>query len=174
MIPTPARRGWVAAAAEAYRADVEPELYTRWVQWAAVSPMMRLHGLGRREPTAYPEPFRSAAIAAFRLRRALVGYLASSYRDGTAAGYPLARPMPLAFPADPALSAVHEQYLLGPDVLVAPLLRPGGKGRVSLPPGEWRNLFDGTPELGPGGLSRTYPIDSFPAYVRTGSPLLIP
>ena len=152
-------------------ADVEPELYARWVQWAAVSPLMRLHGLGLREPTAYPEPHRSAAIAAFRLRRKLVGYLAESYRAGTPAGYPLARPMPLAFPADPALSAVHEQYLLGPDVLVAPLLRAGGVGRVALPAGEWRNLFDGAPERGPGWLFRTYPVDSFPAYVRSGSAL---
>ncbi len=66
------------------------------------TPFMRLHGLGLREPTAYAEPYRGAAIAAFRLRRRLMPYLIESYPAGLAHGLPLLRPMPVQFPDDRA------------------------------------------------------------------------
>ncbi|TDC75067.1 glycoside hydrolase family 31 protein [Streptomyces hainanensis] len=142
-------------------ADVDPELYGRWAQWAAFSPIMRFHGMGRREPTAYPEPYRSAAIAACRLRHRLVRYIADA-----ADGLPLMRPMPLAFPGDREARDADLQYLLGPDVLVAPLLAPGGRRALYLPSGEWVGLL-GCPTLaGPGWHEVGCAPDEFPAFVR--------
>ncbi len=152
-----------------FTAEVEPALYTRWVQWGAVTPFMRLHGLGLREPTAYPEPFRSAAIAAFRLRRRIAGPLAAAYRAGLAHGLPLLRPMPLQLPDDRAARDADLQYFLGPDVVVAPLLARSGSHTFYLPDGQWRNMFDGSGETGTGWLHRTFPQASFPAYARVGS-----
>lgn len=144
------------------RADVEPELYGRWAQFAAFSPLMRFHGTGRREPTAYPEPARGAAIAACRLRRQLQRYLTEAARDEL----PLLRPMPLAFPGDRAARDATLQYLLGPHLLVAPLLAPGGRRELYVPPGEWEPLLGAPPLTGPGWREVTCGPRQFPAYVR--------
>lgn len=102
-------------------ADVDPELYGRWAQWAALSPVARFHGLGRREPTAYPEPWRSAAIEALRPRRRLLPFLRAALDDARATGMPVMRPPILTHPEDAdARLASATQYTLGPDVLVAP------------------------------------------------------
>ncbi|WP_158674711.1 glycoside hydrolase family 31 protein [Streptomyces hoynatensis] len=141
--------------------DVEPELYGRWAQWAAFSPIMRFHGVGRREPTAYPEPVRSAAIAACRLRRRMRGYLAEAAR-----GAALMRPMPLACPGDRAARDAELQYLFGPDVLVAPILERGGRRRLYVPEGEWLPLLGCPPQSGPGWREVVCGPDQFPAFVR--------
>ncbi|MDT0308847.1 glycoside hydrolase family 31 protein [Streptomyces sp. DSM 44917] len=145
-------------------ADVEPELYGRWAQWAAFSPLMRFHGVGRREPTAYPEPYRSAALDACRLRRRMRRYAAGSAADGL----PLMRPMPLALPGDRAARAAGLQYFFGPDVLVAPVLEPGGRCALYVPEGEWTPLLGCPPLTGPGWHEVTCGPGEFPAYVRAG------
>jgi len=153
-------------------ADVDPELYARWVQWGALTPMMRLHGLGYREPTSYPEPYRSAALGAFALRRRLVPHLAAAYPAGLRSGFPLLRPMALAFPHDPVAKTAELQYLLGPDILVAPVVTPGGRRTLYVPPGEWVNLFDDHRVHGPGWVDHQFDVDSFPGYARAESPLI--
>ena len=154
-----------------FTADVDPELYTRWVQWGAATPFMRLHWLGLREPTAYAEPYRSAAIAAFHLRRRLVPYLVQAYPSGLAEGLPLLRPMPVQLPGDRAARDADLQYFLGPDLLVAPLLQSGGVRQCYLPAGEWLNLFDGTAPSGEGWTRLELPSTSFPAFARADSPV---
>ncbi|WP_049572632.1 glycoside hydrolase family 31 protein [Streptomyces sp. SBT349] len=142
--------------------DVEPELYGRWAQWAAFSPIMRFHGTGRREPTAYPEPARGAAIAACRLRHLMRRYIASV----ATGGLPLMRPMPLAYPGDRAARDADLQYLFGPDVLVAPVLEPGGCRRLYVPEGVWEPLLCAAPIEGPGWREIRCAPEEFPAYVR--------
>jgi alpha-D-xyloside xylohydrolase len=152
-----------------FTAEVDPELYARWVQWGSVTPFMRLHGLGLREPTAYPDPFREAAIDAFRLRRRLMDYLWHSYREGLRDGLPLLRPMVLQMPEDRAARDADLQYFLGPDVLVAPILQPGGRREFYLPRGQWVNIFDRSQCTGDGWTPACFPIGSFPAFARVGS-----
>ncbi|MGP3969900.1 glycoside hydrolase family 31 protein [Streptomyces sp. 6N223] len=147
---------------DAVTADVEPELYGRWAQWAAFSPITRFHGTGRREPTAYPEPARSAAVAACRLRRRLRRHIA----EAAAGPLPLMRAMPLAYPGDRQARDAELQYLLGPDILVAPILQPGGHRAFYAPPGEWTPLLGCPPVTGPGWREVRCAPDQFPAYVR--------
>ncbi|TQS46286.1 glycoside hydrolase family 31 protein [Cryptosporangium phraense] len=152
---------------DAVEADVEPELYARWAQWGALSPIMRFHGVGRREPTAYPEPARSVAVAACRLRKALQPYLVSVAASASADGSPMMRPMVLAYPGDRAGRDAELQYLLGPDLLVAPLLEPGGTREVWFPPGEWVPVWGAS--AGSGWATIRCEIDQFPVYARAGS-----
>ncbi|WP_326595504.1 glycoside hydrolase family 31 protein [Streptomyces sp. NBC_01803] len=151
-----------AMTPDAVFADVEPELYARWAQWAAFTPIMRFHGVGRREPTAYPEPARGAAIAACRLRARMRGYIA----EAAAGGMPLMRPMPLAFPDDRAARDADLQYMFGDDVLVAPVIEPDGRRLLYVPAGEWTPLVGCPPLSGPGWREVQCAPDEFPAFVR--------
>jgi alpha-D-xyloside xylohydrolase len=153
-------------------ADVEPELYARWAQWGAFTPIMRFHGVGRREPTGYPEPSRSVVIAACQLRKRLQPYLIRAAAEASRTGLPMMRPMVLAYPGERAARDAELQYLLGPDVLVAPLLEPGGERQVWVPPGEWRPLWGAEPLRGPGWVGVRCSLEAFPAYVREGAVVL--
>ncbi|MDT0266465.1 glycoside hydrolase family 31 protein [Streptomyces sp. DSM 44915] len=151
---------------DAVHADVDPELYGRWAQWAAFSPLTRFHGVGRREPTAYPAPYGPAAVAACRLRHRLRRYVAGAAERSAAEGLPLMRPMPLAYPGDRSARDAWSQYLLGPDVLVAPLLEPGGRRTLWVPAGEWHGLLGCPPLTGPGWHEVACEPDQYPAFVR--------
>ncbi|GAA4693265.1 hypothetical protein GCM10023215_33110 [Pseudonocardia yuanmonensis] len=146
--------------------DVEPELYVRWTQWAAFSPIMRFHGVGAREPTAYPSPHREAALAACALRGELRPRLVAATREAAESGTPVIRPMVLAYPGDRAARDADLQYLLGPDVLVAPLLEPGGRRLLWVPPGDWRPLCGAAPVSGPGWREVSCDLGAFPAWAR--------
>lgn len=124
----------------AFAAEVEPELYGRWAQFSALSPVTRFHGLGMREPTAYPQPWRGAAIDALRLRRSLLPDLRRALHQAHETGVPVMRPMVL-MTDDFQGRAADQQFFLGEDVLVAPILHRGGRVRMWLPEGEWRPLL---------------------------------
>ena len=100
-----------------YTADVDPELFGRWAQWAAFSPVTRFHGTGRREPTAYPEPWRSAAIKALQRRRDIEPLLRAALTEAQRTGMPLMRPTALTHPHDPTARRCWHQYQLGPSNL---------------------------------------------------------
>jgi alpha-D-xyloside xylohydrolase len=128
-----------------FTADVEPELFGRWAQFAALSPVARFHGVGLREPTAYPSPWREAAIEALRMRRTLLPHLKRALAQSHEVGLPVMRPMVL-MTDDPHGRAADEQYFLGDEILVAPILARGGHARVWLPEGSWQPLV-GTPAV---------------------------
>jgi alpha-D-xyloside xylohydrolase len=151
----------------ALTADVDPELFGRWAQWGALSPMCRFHGTARREPWAYPDPWGSAAVAALRLRARLRGYLARAAEEAATIGTPMLRPLPLTHPHDPAARGAGLQHLLGPDVLVAPILAPGGERTLWVPPGRWDPLLGLAPVEGPAFVTVRCAPDQFPAWSRT-------
>jgi alpha-D-xyloside xylohydrolase len=149
------------------RADVDAELYVRWSQFGALSPNFRYHGTSRREPTAYAEPARTHAIEACRLRSRLRPYLEQLAREAVTTGMPLMQPMPLAYPRVRAARDVL-QYLLGPKILVAPILEPGGRRLVWAPPGRWTPLLAPEPIEGPGFVEVQCSLAEFPAWMRQG------
>jgi alpha-D-xyloside xylohydrolase len=77
--------------------------------------------------------------------------------------------MVLAFPEDKASWAFEEQYMLGPSLLVAPILQPGGSVEVYLPDGTWYDLNTGE-ELAGGRviLYEGVPLDKMPMFGRKG------
>jgi alpha-D-xyloside xylohydrolase len=147
-------------------AEVDPELYVRWTQLAALLPLMRFHGVGAREPTAYPEPARSAAIAACQFRKRLQDYVITVARAASETGTPMMRPMVLALPGDRAARDADLQYLLGPDVLVAPILAPGGARSCWIPPGQWEPMYGSDTVTGPGWTTVRCELDQYPVWRR--------
>lgn len=155
-----------------FTADVEPELFARWAQWGALSPLMRFHGSGRREPWAYPGAYGEAAVQACWLRKALAAYLGRAAAEANTFGIPMMRPMPLACPDQRAARDAGLQYLLGPDLLVAPVLARGGRVQLWVPPGEWIGVA-GAPALsGPGWVSVQLALATPPAWSRAGVSVL--
>ncbi|MGQ0575719.1 MAG: TIM-barrel domain-containing protein [Pseudonocardia sp.] len=150
------------------------ELWSRWVQLGALSPLMRDHLGAQADPVdAHTDAVTLATFRGYaRLHRALVPYLHGLAREAHETGMPLMRPVWLAAPDDPLAWAATDQYLLGPDLLVAPVLTPGTTERaVYLPPGTWRDYWTGATTTGPGRVVVDAPAQHIPLLVRTGSPL---
>ena len=156
-------------ASEAYR-----ELYTRWFQLGAFSPVFRSHGTDTpREPWHFGPPSHPAWRSLVRfaeLRYRLLPYLYTLASRVTREHDTMMRALVLDFPDDPRARDVQDQYLLGPAVLVSPVTEPGVTSRpVYLPEGRWYDFWTGAPVDGGRTIDAPAPYDSMPLHVRAGS-----
>jgi hypothetical protein len=105
------------------------EATTRWVQFGALSPVLRLHsarsGSLDRRPWAYKPVYEEAMRAAFALRAELFPYIYSMARKCHTEMLPLCRPMYIDWPEEEAAYENPQQYMLGDSLLVAPITSPG-------------------------------------------------
>ncbi|MFF0013679.1 alpha-xylosidase [Streptomyces sp. NPDC005374] len=148
----------------------DPELFVRWAQFGLLSPLSRFHGMTSRLPWDFGEEAYTAVLHAARLRTSLLPYVRSAAADAVRTGEPLARPMALDHPGRPDAHAADLQYLLGPDLLVAPLYAPGGRRQVWFPPGRWRPYDGGRdPVTGPRWQHVELPLATAPLWVRAGA-----
>ncbi|HEY8912473.1 glycoside hydrolase family 31 protein [Lacisediminihabitans sp.] len=164
------------------------ELYVRWFQYGAFSPIFRAHG--HREPRgefvvghtggpneiwAYGPEVEPILEAHIRLRERLRPYLHSQFRTAAETGLPIMRPVLLEFPLDDQAWLVDDAFLLGPDLLVAPVLQAGARERtVYFPAGaDWTDVATG--ERYSGGTSHTVaaPIERIPLFTRDDAHLPI-
>ena len=158
--------------------DVSPELFTRWVQWGALSPVLRTHAVknvrAERRLWAYPpEPF-AAMRRAYRLRYRLAPALYTAARRAYDTGVSPLRPLYYDWPWLDDAYADRAEYLVGDGLLAAPVVRPmaeAGVGGLSLrevwlPPGRWTEWDTGAVLDGPAVLRRTCALDETPLYLR--------
>ena len=153
------------------------ELYIRWFQFGAMLPVFRSHGTDTpREPWQFGEE-DSPEYACIRdmidLRYRLLPYLYSTAAQACREGLPMIRAMLTAFPDEPELAPVHDQYMLGDALLVKPVTKPakagGKKTEVILPSGGWYNLFSMQYYEGGRKIVEFTPLHRFPVFVRAGS-----
>lgn len=171
------------------------ELLIRWFQWGVFTPILRMHGY--RDPMIDPEiayrdgiaqcntgsgnelwSFGPAVyevlLAYLRVRECLRPYVLAQMEKAHEDGTPLVRPMFYEFPNQPDCWQVEDQYMFGPDLLIAPVLNEGQNDRsILLPEGVvWVDAFTG--EALPGGRSvrRETSLKTIPVFVRQGSPAL--
>jgi alpha-D-xyloside xylohydrolase len=106
--------------------------------------------------------------ALVELRTRLTPYLLEQMDHATATGIPPMRPLFLEFPADPTAWEVEDQFLLGPDILVAPVTELGARKRqVYLPAGaEWTHTDTGCRYTGGDHVVVDAPLDRIPLFVR--------
>lgn len=153
----------------------DPENYARWVEFAALVPIMRVHGgrNQRRQPWVYGPIAEVAARKAIDLRYKLLPYIYSYERLNTEGEVGLVRPLFWEFPSDPGSATVDTEWMFGDALLAAPIVAPDATSKtVYLPPGKWFDYWTGRPFA--GGTSIQLPIDSatwkdIPLYVRSGS-----
>lgn len=147
----------------------ELELYLRWMQMAMLSSHTRFHGIGPREPWVFGDEAVEMAVRFGALRERLRPYLLSCSDEAAATGCPVLRPLGLEFPDDRGSLSVETSYLLGPGLLVCPVLEPGGRVEVYVPPGRWTDHFTGAVFEGPRWLPpEVVPIERLPLLVREG------
>ena len=164
------------------------ELYVRWFQFATFCPVMRAHGHreprdaffvghtgGPNEVWAYGEQVEHILVEAIRLRERLRPYIDEHLRGCTTSGLPLLRPLLLEFPDDDTAWLVDDQFMFGPDLLVAPVAEKGALARsVYLPLGaSWRDPY--TDEVFAGGSTAVVaaPIERIPVFLRADATLPI-
>jgi alpha-D-xyloside xylohydrolase len=144
----------------------DPELYVRWSQAAIFASHLRFHGTSPREPWAFGDDAEAVVRRWLELRYRLIPYLESCLEEAERTGMPVMRAMPLAFPAEPEAWAFDTQFMFGPELLIAPILRPGGQVRLYLPHGQWRDFFSGESFDGSRSLELDYPLERLPVFVR--------
>lgn len=129
------------------------ELLKRWIEWSAFTPVFRTHEGLRPDLNVqvYDTPELRAFFAHFaKTHQQLVPYLDFCLREAAEKGHPMVRPLYLHYPGDPNVLGLNEQYLLGPDLLVAPVVRKKQKSvKAYLPEGRWKHFWSG--ELYEGG-----------------------
>jgi alpha-D-xyloside xylohydrolase len=145
------------------------ELYLRWAQLAMWNSHVRCHGTTPREPWLFGDTAWQGFARALQQRQQLRAYFLASYRQCVAEAQSFVRPLWLDWPADPACALVDDQFMAGPDILVAPFLESVGGRSLYLPAGDWRDLRDGRCITGERHLY-TGRSDAAPAFVRRGSP----
>jgi alpha-glucosidase len=153
--------------------DATPELYARWIELGALYPFARGHSArdsAPHEPWAFGEEVTAIARYYLRLRYRLLPYLYTLIERAAATGEPLWRPLIYAYPTDPAVTALHDQVLVGSDLLVAPVCHPGVCSRqVYLPTGTWYDYWTGEMLTGPLHTLAQAPLETLPFYVRVGA-----
>ncbi len=159
----------------------DEELYVRWLQFAAFTPIFRPHGtaLYDVEPAAFSFPseaalftgrFRDAAGKAIRLRYSFLPYNYTLAYEQAVNGKPLMAPLYYFYSNDTTASQIEDQYMWGEQVLVAPVIHKNtGIRNYYLPEGKWYHFFDGRMLAGKSWISDSTYLDNFPLLIKEGS-----
>jgi alpha-glucosidase len=150
------------------------ELYARWLQAAALTPFLRSHthaGSKDQEPWSYGPEYERVNRAAIELRYKLLPYLYSLFHEHTEMGAPVMRPLWFEYPEDVRTYLIEDQYLVGRDLLVAPVVREGEvKRRVYFPRGDaWVDWWTGKRYEGGKEEEIDAPVDRLPLFARAGA-----
>ncbi len=178
------------------------ELLVRWFEFGVFSPICRLHGVrvpngvpfsapdgevdygaelfhvftdtgGDNEVWSYTPELFAIFERLLRVRENLRPYLAGLFAEYSRTGTPPMRPLSFAFPGQPSLTG-QAAYMLGPDLLVAPVTEPGAEVReVRLPLGEdWVHVWSSTTHPGGSTASAPCPLGQVPVFCRSDASAL--
>ncbi|MFD0782562.1 alpha-xylosidase [Micromonospora azadirachtae] len=148
----------------------DPAVFKRWIAFGLLSSHSRLHGSGSyRVPWAFDDEAVDVLRHFTRLKMSLMPYLAGVAEEAHRDGVPMMRPMVLEFPDDPTAAYLDRQYMLGPDVLVAPVMSADGEVTFYVPAGTWTHLVTGEQLTGPAWFTEQHGFDSLPVLARPGA-----
>ena len=158
---------------------VDPELYTRWVQFGAFSPMLRTHTTknpdAERRVWAFPEPYSDVMADSMRLRYAWIPYIYTEARRTYDSGIAFIRPLYYDWPEESEAYHAQNEYMFGDQVIVAPVVHPVdpvtqlAAESVWLPEGEWIEQPTGKHIHGPIRSERKFALEQIPIYMRAGA-----
>ncbi len=156
------------------------EVFARWLQFSALTPIMEIGGIGSHAPWNMPtEPkFDTELIDIYaryvKLHHALIPYTAAQADLVNSTGLPIARAMMFDFPNDARFADSWDQYMYGPDLLVAPIWQSGSRERqVLIPTGIWKLYWDPSQSwAGPTTITIAAPLDMLPLFIREGATVI--
>ena len=145
------------------------ELMVRWYQYGVFTPLFRTHG-DRKNNEAWTiggDAYRHIRAAIF-LRERLRPYIMQQMKLASQKGLPPMRPLFFDFADDPQAAEVEDQFLFGPDLLVAPITHYQARSRaVYLPAGaDWLDAWTGAKFAGGQRIVAAAPLEQIPVYVR--------
>jgi len=155
------------------------ELYVRWMQFGAFSPIMRTHSTNDsrlvKEPWMQQKDIQQALKEAICLRYQLVPYVYSMARVAYETGVSICRPLYYDYPEanEAYVKEWRNEYMFGDNILIAPIGEPMKDGvshkKIWLPKGKWYDWF--THEMIEGGqvIERNYALHTYPVFVKAGS-----
>lgn len=143
------------------------ELYLRWLQFAAFSPLMRTHG--NHNPWNYGEQSEEIFKKYFWFRKNILDYIYGAVIETHNSGRPIMQVLSAYFPEDKRLLNVDDQYMFGASLMVCPVLYEGMTERnVTFPEGDWVELATGKRYSGSTVAAVAAPIDICPVFMRAG------
>lgn len=165
------------------------ELLVRWFEFGAFCPVMRLHGFREpfKEPLgttgggkhisgvenevwSYGDEVYEICKKYMNLREKMRPYVRKLMKAAHEKGTPIMRPLFYDFPEDKIAWEIEDEYMFGPDLLVAPILYADARERkVYLPDGMWRNICNGEMYQGKQRITVAAPIDQIPVFVKNGT-----
>lgn len=178
--------------------DLFRELYVRWCQFSCFCAVMRNHGdrtpavpvkgeptVDRKgnpvdhihtgaanEPWSFGEDVERAVVKYIQLREAMRPYTRELFDQAHRLGQPLVRGLFYEFPEDEQAATIADEYMFGPDMLVAPVTEFAARSRKVYLPGDrdvtWTNLHDSTVSHGGQAIEVDVPLDVIPVFARDG------
>jgi oligosaccharide 4-alpha-D-glucosyltransferase len=148
-----------------------PELYSRWLEFAAFTPVMRTHADATNyspEPIFWDDTTRERVTRYIKLRYRLLPYNYTLAYKNTTTGRPLMLPVNYFEAGNQRLNNINDEYLWGSQILVAPVIVKGQiVKKVLFPKGEWIGFNDNRSYIDSAEVAA--PIDSLPLFVKAGS-----
>lgn len=155
--------------------DSNGQLLTRWMQVGAFTPFFRNHNAldtVQQEPWAFGEKYEKIIKKYIQLRYQWLPHLYMLFMEASQTGIPVMRPLVLEYPNDPKVTNLSDQFLIGENTLIAPIMKPDTYHRVVyLPEGNWVNYW--TDELIPGGkhIMVEADLETLPIFIKKGAML---
>lgn len=149
------------------------ELWTRWVEFGALTPIMRNH-LWDKPYGAVDLWSNAQTIDTFRryarLHISLFPYFYTYAHEATKTGLPIIRGLMLDYPYDPKTYGLSAEYMLGDKIIVAPVVKQGATSRTAyLPQGSWTDYWTGKVMQGGRQVTVSAPLQQIPIFVHSGS-----
>src|SRR3954453_3575234 len=164
---------FVGADVGGFHGHSNAELFLRWMQYGTLTPFCRNHSeIGNVDQYAWTwgDVVTDLVREAIRLRYRLLPYLYAAFLASAETGAPVQRPLVFDHQYDPAVRDLDDEYLLGADLLVAPVFVAGATARpVSLPAGGWYDWHTDETFAGRRWLLVDTPMERIPIFARAGA-----
>jgi len=158
-----------------FSGNPDAELFTRWFELGALLPFFRGHAeksTRRKEPWSFGEETEALVRSSIERRMRLLPTLYSLFHEAARDGTPVVRPLFFADPADPLLRSIEDCFLLGEELLVAPVVTQGARTRAVLfprHPGGWYPFPAGGAPIHRRRRTVRAPLGTLPVFARAGS-----
>lgn len=153
----------------ATKSTPDPRLFMRWTEYSAFSPVMETLSTSNLGPWGYGEQalnnYRKYAV----LHMSLFPYRYAAAQEAAKTGMPIMRALVLQYQNDDQARTTTNEYLFGPDFLVAPVIDENTSRAVYLPAGNWVDYWTGKQFTGGTSIVAEAPLDVLPLYARAGA-----